>query len=266
MKMKTLPIIPLRLMQLLLLWLLPHLSSAQWKLAGRDCAFPAGKQYFNTIADGWPVTDADLDKPSKKGPRFVKPPAHAAELAASEQAYIEGRFAEAAALLKPFITPGPVAPSVLSQNARSLYRVENAKPQSYVAYQRLIAMLDAYGREDAATVSIYLPFSEAYYKLATMQMDNAKWEQAAYNFSRFLCTLEAVPAWKTNEIYESALQYQTECFAELGNTALCRYYGQLTLKYFPQNQYVRPYLAHLPKLQPKPKVPARSRNTAVPHR
>ena len=83
-----------------------------------------------------------------------------------------------------------------------------------------------------------------------MQMDNAKWEQAAYNFSRFLYTLEAVPAWKTNEIYESALQYQTECFAELGNTALCRHFGNLTLKYFPQNQYVWPYLAHLP--MPKP--------------
>ncbi|MET4074366.1 hypothetical protein [Hymenobacter sp. UYCo722] len=232
---------------LLLLLLFSKPGYAQWKTAG-DCAFPAGKHYFNVVADEKPVTDADLDHPPKtpSKAKFPVPPPHAAAVAQAEQDYDAGRFAEAAAHLKPFISQQLVAPQVLNQYARALYRLPGGKPQSYAAYQRLIVLLDAYGREDAATCAIYLTFRESYYKLATLQMDNAKWRSAAYNFSRFLYTLNTVAAWKTNDIYESALQYQTECFAELGDVKLCRHYGQRTLKFFPHNQYVLSYLARLP--------------------
>ena len=234
---------------LLLLLLASRPGYAQWKMVGEDCAFPAGKRYFSSVADAEPVTDADLDHPPKHPTKtkFPVPSPHVAEVAEAEQDYNAGRFVEAAAHLKPFANQEVVAPQVLSQYARALYRIPGGKAQSYAAYQRLIALLDAYGREDATTCAIYLPFSECYYKLATMQMDNARWELAAYNLSRFLYALNAVPASKTNDIYETALQYQTECFAELGDAKLCRHYGQLTLKHFPANQYVRPYLARLPK-------------------
>jgi hypothetical protein len=233
---------------LLLLLLASQPGYAQWKIVGNDCAFPASKRYFNAVGDEKPVTDADLDRPKTPAKtKFPVPPPHTAEVAQAEQDYNAGRFAEAAVHLKPFATQKLVAPQVLNQYARALYRVPGSKPQSYAAYQRLITLLDAYGREDVATSVVYLTFSESYYKLATMQMDNAKWQLAAYNLSRFLYALNAVPSWKTNDIYETALQYQTECFAELGNANLCRYYGQRTLKLFPQNKYVLPYLARLPK-------------------
>lgn len=48
---------------------------------------------------------------------------------------------------------------------------------------------------------------------------------------------------------EQILQYQTECFANLHNAKLCRYFGQRTLHFFPKNQYVKRYLAALPRPQ-----------------
>ncbi|WP_345054315.1 hypothetical protein [Hymenobacter glaciei] len=229
-----------------LLLLAPHLSWGQWKLVNDDCAFPAGKRYFNSVADDRPVTNADVDRPATSTTKLPKPLPHAADVAKAEQEYAAGQYAEAAKRLKPFIAEKVISPKVLSLYARSLYRVPGAKDQSYVAYQRLIALLDAYGREDATTSVIYLSFGESYYKLATMQMDKSQWKLAAYNLSRFLYTLNAVPSWKTDDIYQSALEYQTECFAKQGNVALTRHYGQRTLKFFPQNQYVLPYLARLP--------------------
>ncbi|GAA3991549.1 hypothetical protein [Hymenobacter antarcticus] len=239
---------------LLLLLLASQSGHAQWKMVNDDCAFPTSKRYFNSVADENPVTDADLDHPRKSSPKakFPLPQPHAAEVAQSEQDYNAGRFAKAAEHLKPFINQKLVAPRLLNQYARALYRVPGGKPQSYIAYQRLIALLDSYGHEDAATCAIYLPFSEAYYKLATLQMDNDQWKLAAYNLSRFLYILNMVPAWKANGIYESALQYQTECFAEMGNPTLCRQYGKRTLKLFPRNEYVGAYMARLPPV-PKPK-------------
>ena len=230
---------------LLTLLLAPLRSQAQWKLINADSAFPTGKRYFNVVGDSQPVTNADLDRPHAKWPKIQTPPPHPTEIAESEREYNAGQFAEAAACLKPLVVQKLVAPEVLYQYARALYRIPDAKPQSFAAYQRLIALLDTYGREDGATCVVYVPFVESYFKLATMQMDNAQWQLAAYNLSRFLYALNAVPSYKTADIYEQALQYQTECFAELGNASLCSYYGKRTLKLFPQNHYVGQYLAHL---------------------
>ncbi|WP_331059567.1 hypothetical protein [Hymenobacter sp.] len=222
-------------------------SQAQWKLVNADCAFPANIKYFNTVADDQPVSNTDLNKRSPSADKKPRPLLHAAEVAEAEYDYEAGKYAEAAAHLKPFVGEKLVSPKLLSLYARSLYRVPDGKDQSYAAYQRLIEMLDTYGREDAATCAIYLNFSESYYKLATMQMDKGQWKLAAYNLSRFLFTLNAVPSWKTDDIYQSALEYQTECFSELGDLVLTRHYGQRTLKFFPQNQYVLSYMSRLPE-------------------
>ena len=235
-------------LSLLVMLLASQPGHAQWRLMNDDCALPARKRYFNIVSDEQPVTDADLDHPKKPSAKVPVPPRHATEVAQSQQEYDKGRYVKAAALLKPFVAQQLVAPQVLYHYARALYRVPGAKPQSYVAYQRLIALLDAYGRENDTMCAIYLPFCEAYYKLATLQMDNGKWELAAYNFSRFLSAINTDLSLKTNDIYESTLQYQTECFAELDNPKLCRHYGQRTLKFFPNNQYVLTYLARLPPL------------------
>ena len=229
------------------LLLVPKTGWAQWRLTSADCAFPVTKRHFNCVADDRPVVDADLDLGKTARAKIALPKPHPADLAASEAAYAAGRFAEAAAQLEPLVSQDLVDPTLLNQYARSLYKIPALKVRSYVAYQRLITLLDTYGREDVSTCVVYLLFCESYYKLGTLQMDNGQWRLAAYNISRLLLALNSVRTWKTPVIYEQALQYQTECFSELGDAKMCRHFGQLTLKDFPKNQYVRPYLARLPK-------------------
>ena len=239
----------------LLLLALPETGWAQWKLTTPDCAFPTQKRYYNYVADDQPITAADSIKLAKARAKMPSayPKPHAIDLAQSERAYADGHFAEAADQLKAFANQDPPDPSLLNQYARSLYHVPDGKSRSYAVYHRLVSLLDRYGGENASTCVVYLPFSEAYYKLATLQMDNAQWSEAAYNISRALLALAALPDLKQVAPYEEMLKYQTECFAELGNVKLCHYYGQRTLKLFPKNQYVRPYLARLPP-SPKPKA------------
>lgn len=230
------------LFALLMLFALPKPAQAQWELMNDDAAVPAGKRSSNMVGDDQPVTNADLDQAAKGVKKRVVATPHPTEVARSLQAYNRGRFAEAVTVLAPLARQEPADPSVLDQYARSLYQLD-AKDRSYAAYQRLLMLLDNYGRENSSTCVVYLPFCEAYFKMATLQMDHHQWAQAAYNLSRFQMAIGSVPDWKSDGIYEQALQYQTECFAELKNEQMCRHFGQRTLKFFPHNQYVRPYLA-----------------------
>jgi hypothetical protein len=118
-------------------------------------------------------------------------------------------------------------------------------------YQRLITLLNSYGREDEHTVTVYLPFLEAYFKLATLQLDAQEWAAASYNLSRAAAALQTMPeaAAQNAPLREQILQYQTECFANMHDVKLCRYFGQRTLRFFPENQYVKSYLAALPPPQ-----------------
>lgn len=149
----------------------------------------------------------------------------------------------------------PADPNVLYCYARALYRNDETRAASYPVYQRLIGLLDTYGRENAHAVTIYLLFWEAYFKLATLQLDRQQWTVASYNLSRAAAALQSLKQVQlTNApLREQILQYQTECFAHMRQPALCRYFGQRTLKLFPANQYVRPYLAALPKQKPAPR-------------
>jgi len=217
-----------------------------------DCAFVATKQNFHFVGDDQPLRDADFDGvPAAippQPPLAVASP-HPIEVAESERAYVDGKYAEAAALVADAAHLTPTDPSVLNCYARALYRNENTRAQSYPVYQRLVALLDVYGREDSRTVTVYLPFLEAYFKLATLQLDAQQWAAASYNLSRAAAALQSLPdaAAENSGLREQILQYQTECFANLRKPELCRYFGQRTLRFFPGNRYVKSYLAALPR-------------------
>jgi hypothetical protein len=221
-----------------------------------DCAFVTTKHNFHYVGDDQPLRDADLDgvpaPVPKRVPLAVASP-HPIEVAESERAYTDGHYEEAAALVADAAKLTPADPNVLYCYARALYRNPDTREQSYPVYQRLVAVLDAYGREDAHTVTVYMPFLEAYFKLATLQLDAQQWAAASYNLSRAAAALQTTPeaAAENAGLREQILQYQTECFANLQQTELCRYFGQRTLRFFPANQYVKPYLAALPRPKPK---------------
>lgn len=197
----------------------------------------------------------DLEGLPEAHPIAVIPAApHPKEVAESERAYVAGHLAEAANAVATLAHQQPADPTVLNCYARALYRDEATRSQSYPVYQKLIALLDRYGHEGPTVVSVYSQFAEAYIKLATLQLDAKQWAAASYNLSRAASVMETVGDLQTDNagLREQILQYQTECFANLHNTKLCRYFGQRTLRFFPKNQYVRPYLAALPPPQRRP--------------
>ena len=237
---------------------MPRLSHSQSYQAKDDTAFPAAKHNFHFVGDDQPLKDADFSGVDLAGaPASVPSPSqqplvvatpHPIEVAESERAYDDGRLADAVAAVTDAAKLEPTDPTVLYQYARALYRSDDTRAQSYPVYQRLVALLDAYGREDAHTVTVYLPFLEAYFKLATLQLDDEQWAAASYNLSRAAAALQTMPkaAAQNAPLREQILQYQTECFANLHNVELCRYFGQRTLRFYPKNQYVKQYLATLP--------------------
>lgn len=218
-------------------------------LPSGDYAFLSSKRIFNYAYDDQPMRGGDLEGLPEAHPVAVVPALpHPIEVAESERAYADGRLAEAVEAVAALAQQQPTDPHVLNCYARALYRTEASRPQSYLAYKRLIALLDRYGHEGPTVVSLYAVFLEAYFKLATLQLDAKLWAAASYNLSRAaaaLATLQAVQADNAG-MREQILQYQTECFANLHNAVLCRYFGKRTLQLFPRNRYVRPYLAALP--------------------
>lgn len=249
------------LLQLLAL-LLPVLGYAQSYQTKNDTDFPVTKHNFHYVGDDQPLSDADFSGvdstgkpvsvliPSRRPPLVIAEP-HPIEVAESERAYTDGKLDYAASVVAEAASQEPADPSVLYHYARALYRGEDTRDQSYPVYRRLIALLDAYGRENEYTVTVYLPFWEAYFKLATLQLDRQQWAAASYNLSRAAAALQNMPdLFADNSLLrEQLLQYQTECFANLHRTDLCRYFGKRTLRFFPKNRYVGRYLAALPPPQ-----------------
>ena len=165
---------------LLSTWLLlcviwPQLVLSQVYQPKGDYAFLSSKRIFHYVGDARPLQAEDLkDLPKTQRLVPVKSAApHPIEVAESDRAYADGRFSDAAEAVAKAAALKPPHPQVLSCYARALYRQEATRGQSYSVYQRLIALLDSYGQEGPEVVSIYLPFLEDYFKLATLQLDHA---------------------------------------------------------------------------------------------
>jgi hypothetical protein len=243
------------LLGLVLVTLFPVLGRAQAYRKKDDVAFLVTKENFHYVGDDQPLRDEDFNgvpAPVLKQAPIVPASPHPIEVAESERAYTDGKYTEAAEAVAEAAKQEPADPTVLYCYARALYRGDETRELSFPVYQRLIALLDTYGRESPHVVTVYLPFLEAYFKLATLQLDKQQWAAASYNLSRTAAALQTMPeaAAQNAPLREQVLQYQTECFANLHNLELCRYFGQRTLKFFPDNHYVQPYLGALPK--PKP--------------
>jgi hypothetical protein len=49
----------------------------------------------------------------------------------------------------------------------------------------------------ATPATVYFPFSEAYFKLATLQLDGQQWAAACYTLPRAAAALQSVPELTT---------------------------------------------------------------------
>ena len=66
-------------------------------------------------------------------------------------------------------------------------------------------------------------------------MDNSKWDDAYYEISRFMGSIQEQIG---SPIYIQALEYLTECAYMQYNDELAKYLGGRVLKYDPTNEYV----------------------------
>ncbi len=176
---------------------------------------------------------------------------YGAALTASEAAYDAGQFAQAAALLTEAVEHEPTNLFLLNAYARALYQINETKPQSYTAYQAFFRAQQADYTPASNELAVDGWFLEAYWKFGTLCLDNAQWAQAVASIEQFLAGYDRIDA-PNPQLLEQALGYLTEAFFQLHKAELCRYYGQRTLKLYPTNQYVKRYLAALPKPAPRP--------------
>ncbi|GAB3648773.1 hypothetical protein GCM10027594_24200 [Hymenobacter agri] len=244
-------------MLLLVLSALPGHGQSRFYLYSEDIALPAR---INTIA----LLHIDFDTTLHVGNTVAKGQSigqtnqlplvrsvrYGMKIIASEDAYAAGDFATAAHVLEEATRHEPANPFITCQLARSLYRNEATKPRAYELYQRLIRQIEASVPRNDTILYVDAWFAEAYWKLGTLYLDHARWADAVRSISQFLAATSRAE-YAATPLYEEILGYLTESFYQLGDAKLCRHYGQLTLKFFPHNQYVLPYLAHLP---PKAKV------------
>ena len=149
-------------------------------------------------------------------------------------------------MLEEAVLQEPDNPFIIYQQARCLYRNEATKPRAYQLYQRLVKQLDTAVPPGPADLNADAWFVEAYWKLGTLYMDHAQWSKAIFSISQFLLVAPR-EQYAGTLLHEQILNYLTEAFSRLSDAKMCRHFGQLTLKDFPKNQYVRPYLARLPK-------------------
>lgn len=234
--------------------LLPLASKAQYHLMTPDAVLPYVK---NTLLKehASPNPNATAKQIAVAGQHLMQPDplpleqsaTYGSALAASRAAYAQGQFNNAATRLTAGLASETQNHFLLFQYARALYATEVRKPESFVVYQQLIRSLDRDNGENDSTATIDYWFLEAYWKLGTLQMDQAQWGPAAYNIARFLAGAASLDGLTQEPmLYEQALGYLTECYFKLNEPEICRYYGTRTLKFFPKNRYVKAYLAKLP--------------------
>ncbi|MCB2376221.1 hypothetical protein LGH70_01415 [Hymenobacter sp. BT635] len=252
-----------RLLALLLLLAVPGFSQSQYYLYGNVAVLPRQINTVNLIHVNFDssIRKGDtIEKGQRIGTTSLTPKVRSAryglQILDSEAAYKKGDYATAAAVLEDAAQQEADNPFISYQLARALYKMDASKPRAYTLYQRLITQLDKAGETNDSTLNVDVWFAEAYWKLGTLYMDNAQWPEAILSISQGIIAAPKEDLANT-PLQEEMLAYLTECFYHIGDRAMCQHYGQLTLKLFPQNQYVKPYLAQLrrtapPQAQKKP--------------
>lgn len=172
------------------------------------------------------------------------------EIKKSKEFYDRGDYQQAANVLKLPLESESDNPFVLESYARALYK-QNLRQESYAHYRRVIDLLDSnpsaqHNHGQVKDIVVDCWFSEAYWKLATLLLDKAEWESAAFEISRFLL---AAPNQCNHQpaICIQAYSYLTEAYFEAKKYDIAQYYAQVVLILDPQNEYVKGYLSRMPR-------------------
>ena len=156
--------------------------------------------------------------------------------------YQRREFAAAAALLAPAYADERDNLFVADEYARTLFWIDTRRNESFEVYRQLIDRLDRqYGANDREVV-VDAWFSEAYWKIASLYLDRADWEHAAFEIARFLSV-------RSNDANAAALTQVYNYFAEatvhLDRHDLTRWAAEQALRANPRNTEVIGYLRQL---------------------
>jgi tetratricopeptide (TPR) repeat protein len=170
------------------------------------------------------------------------------EIVKSKELYEKKEYQKAAGVLKVAVTQEPGNPFLLEAYARALLR-QDLRKESFVYYKRLIELLDrnpAAKKIGVRTNDIIVDcwFPEAYWKLATLLLDNGEWEAAAFEISRSL--LATQDQCNTQPIIcIQAFSYLTAAYYEMKKYDIAKYYANIVLELDPSNEYVKDYLSKM---------------------
>jgi tetratricopeptide (TPR) repeat protein len=172
-----------------------------------------------------------LARPAAVSARFQKQIDQAAAL------YAKQEFSGSAAALEEPFQKDHDNPFLIEEYARALYRTQR-RSAAAVHYRRLVTSLDAVGTSIRPDY-VYLDhwFLDAYWKLATLDMDEGHWQAAICGINRVLLTAQP------ETLVHEAFDYLVEAEAASGRHDLARLYADETLRRFPGDTYVGKFVS-----------------------
>lgn len=190
---------------------------------------------------------APMVKPGKPFLKMQELPSRLSEkhhetIMKARKLYARQQYWEAAALLRPALQDEPGNLFIMEDLARTLFRIEAERPESFRLYKQLVDRLDTQlGEKDRpGVISLDAWFREAYWKLGCLYLDRREYEKAVFEISRALMLIP-----RTGPHYEQALSYLCEAYYHLGNYRFAQYLGHRVLEINPNNKYVLEYLSKM---------------------
>ena len=166
---------------------------------------------------------------------------HQATLDSAGAHYERREYAIAAALLAPVYAAERDNPFVANEYARTLFRIDDRRTESFDVYRRLLEQLDRRHGTNDRQVAVDPWFSEAYWKIGNLYLDRQDWDRAAFEITRFLSVRGDVGATDLSQVYT----YLAEAYVHLGRKDLARWAAEQALRGNPRNADAIGYLRQL---------------------
>ena len=154
----------------------------------------------------------------------------------AEGLYSQKRFREAAGILYPAFLDEPDNLFLLNELARTLYRIEDSRSESFHLYKKLVSTLDSCIKNEEEVVYVDLWFWEAYWKIGSLYLGRKEYDKGAFEITRGM--LGMLIEDPDQPAFEQALFYLCETFFLLENYDFARYFGCKALEINPKNTYV----------------------------
>src|SRR5690348_4291804 len=164
---------------------------------------------------------------------------HDKTLNRADSLYGRQQYKEAADLLAGAYRDEPDNPFVMNAYARTLFHLDDQRDKSLEVYTRLVARLDSLNGASDSNVVIDFWFSEAYWKLASLQLDKRQYGPAAFEILR---ALAAGSPDKPPGVLEQQYAYLTEAYAGLHQVEFARWSAEHALRINPRDQDVIDFL------------------------